>query len=109
MSRMTIAEYQGLAMRTDNPSDTVEENLVDGLLGLNGEAGEAADIYKKYRFQGHEFDETAFIEELGDVAWYLTKCCVAIGLDLEDVLLANIDKLKMRYPDGFEVDRSVNR
>lgn len=46
---------------------------------------------------------------LGDVAWYLAVSAFAIGLDLESVLRMNVEKLRDRYPDGFEVERSVNR
>jgi hypothetical protein len=28
---------------------------------------------------------------------------------LEEVAIANIEKLRARYPNGFEVDRSVKR
>lgn len=106
---MTVNEYQKLAMRTDNPRATWADNMFDGLLGLNGEAGECADIMKKHFFQGHEFEEKDMIEELGDVAWYLAKCATALGIDLEDIFRANIQKLEGRYPDGFDSERSVNR
>ena len=47
--------------------------------------------------------------ELGDVAWYLAETATAIGYPLEEILQMNIDKLRARYPEGFAVERSVNR
>ena len=72
-----------------------------------GEAGEVADAFKKARFQGHEDPDVE--EELGDVLWYVAMIAKLIGSDLETVMFRNIEKLRERYPDGFEVERSVNR
>ena len=78
-------------------------------MGLCGEAGEAIDILKKFLFQGHELDKKHLAKELGDVAWYLAVSADALGFYLEDIFQMNIDKLKARYPDGFDADRSINR
>lgn len=123
---MTIKEYQDLAMRTNdgkcrerligkcfdhfigeelyNPGD-----LLNGALGLPGEAGEVADMVKKYIFHGHELDLDELIKELGDVCWYLALTCHSIGVSLEYVMEQNIEKLKKRYPEGFSESASINR
>ena len=44
--------------------------LLNGVMGLNGEAGECIDILKKHLFHGHELDSTHLAEELGDASWY---------------------------------------
>lgn len=106
---MTINEYQQLAMTTLNPALSKDEILINGVMGLCGESGEAIDIVKKWFAQGHELDREKLIKELGDVAWYLAEIAHAIGVPLEDVLQRNIDKLKERYPDGFKTKDSVNR
>ncbi|MBP3655874.1 MAG: nucleoside triphosphate pyrophosphohydrolase family protein [Clostridia bacterium] len=106
---MTINEYQQLAMTTLNPELKEKDVLINGVMGLCGEAGEAIDIVKKHLAQGHELDRDALIKELGDVAWYLAETAYALGVPLEDVLQRNIDKLKARYPEGFEKKRSLNR
>ena len=49
------------------------------------------------------------IEEIGDVAWYIAEIAYALNVDLETVLTKNIEKLKKRYPEGFSVERSLNR
>ncbi len=106
---MTINEYQRLAMTTLNPALSEKDVLINGVMGLCGESGEAIDIVKKHLAQGHELDREALINELGDVAWYLAETAYALGVDLETVLARNIAKLKRRYPEGFDTAQSVNR
>lgn len=106
---MTINEYQTLAMRTLNPELSKKDVLINGVMGLCGESGEAIDIVKKHLAQGHALDREALIKELGDVAWYLAETAYALNIELEDVLARNIAKLKARYPQGFETEKSVHR
>ena len=109
MLDMTINEYQTLAMRTLNQALSKKDVLINGVMGLCGEAGEAIDLVKKHLAQGHELDRDALIKELGDVAWYLAETAYALDIPLEDVFERNIAKLKARYPHGFETKKSLNR
>ena len=106
---MTINEYQRLALRTLNPELDKKDVLINGVMGLCGESGEAIDIVKKWLAQGHELDKEKLAKELGDIAWYLAETAAAIDLPLEDIFQANIEKLKKRYPEGFSAEKSVNR
>lgn len=112
---MTINEYQKEALRTAPTRQTGArwcdwvEPLENGLMGLNGEAGEAIDILKKHLFQGHPLDREHLAKELGDVAWYLAVSADALGYTLEEILEMNVKKLRARYPEGFKVERSVSR
>ena len=122
---MTPNEFQIAALRTESPADNLDisirvkegtrakqrpaERLLQGLMGLNGEAGEALDLLKKTLFQGHTLDVEHLAKELGDIAWYLALAADAIGYDLETILQMNIDKLMARYPDGFASERSIFR
>jgi NTP pyrophosphatase (non-canonical NTP hydrolase) len=106
---MNFNEYQRLAQRTSSKKNSVIDKVLNGLMGLNGEAGECIDIFKKYFYQGHELDKEKLIDELGDVLWYIAETCTGIGVTMEEVAKRNIEKLRKRYPDGFEVERSVNR
>ncbi len=106
---MTINEYQKLAMTTLNPELSPKDVLINGVMGLCGESGEAIDLVKKHLAQGHELNREQLAKELGDIAWYLAETATAIGYPLEEILQMNIDKLKKRYPEGFAVERSVNR
>ena len=108
---MTPNEYQKACLRTE-PTDagiSKTTRIENGLMGLCGEAGEAIDILKKFLFQGHSLDKEHLAKELGDVAWYLAVSADALGYGLEDIFQMNIDKLKARYPDGFDADCSINR
>ena len=103
---MNANEYQQLAMRTLNPELSRKDVLINSVMGLCGESGEAIDIVKKWLAQGHELDKAKLAKELGDIAWYLAEAATALDMPLGDILQGNIDKLKARYPDGFETDRS---
>ena len=106
---MTVTEYQKLAMTTLNPKLDKKDVLINGVMGLCGESGEAIDIVKKWLAQGHELDREKLAKELGDIAWYLAETAYALDLSLEDIFRANIEKLKKRYPAGFSSERSLNR
>lgn len=126
---MTINEYQQLALRTEShkwseldnvvvpAADAYKEwltpipvkRIVEGCVGLSGEAGECLDIIKKTLFQGHILRVDHLAKELGDVAWYIALAADAIGYDLETIFQMNINKLKDRYPDGFSSAQSINR
>ena len=106
---MTVNEYQSLAMATLNPELNKRDVLINSVMGLCGESGEAIDIVKKWMAQGHELDKVHLAKELGDIAWYLAEAATALDLPLEDIFQANIDKLKKRYPNGFEVQKSQLR
>lgn len=87
--------------------------LITGAIGLGSEAGELEEIVKKVLFQGKPLtDEVKFHlkRELGDVIWYWINTCSALGLDPNEVIGENIDKLKSRYPGGkFDLYYSENR
>lgn len=106
---MTINDYQRLAMKTLNPELNKKDVLINGVMGLCGESGEAIDIVKKWLAQGHELDKEKLAKELGDIAWYLAETAYALEIPLEDILHANIEKLAKRYPEGFSSERSVRR
>ena len=84
---MTPNEYQRLAMTTLNSSLEKKDILINGVMGLCGEAGEAIDIVKKH----------------------LAETATALDVSLEEVLQGNIRKLKKRYPEGFSVQDSKER
>lgn len=108
---MTMNEYQKSAMRTaSGVGGACDDNLIlQGAMGLNGEAGEVIDILKKHLFQGHELDKRHMAMELGDCLWYLSICAQGLGYSLDEIGQMNKEKLEKRYPEGFEVDKSTNR
>lgn len=106
---MRANEYQQLAMRTSNKALSVDEHIINGALGLAGESGEVADMVKKYKMQGHALDVEHLAFELSDCLWYIAETATAIGYDMETIMQMNIDKLRKRYPEGFDSERSQHR
>ena len=89
------------------------ERLLTAGVGMNAEAGEFLEIIKKMLFQGKPWNQDNkehLIIELGDVMWYITQACIALGVSLDEVISGNVDKLMKRYPGGnFDVYYSENR
>lgn len=107
---MTINEYQKEALRTASGTNYKNHGMLENAaLGLCGEGGEVADLVKRALFQGHKLDKERLAKELGDVAWYIAVGAHALGYDLETVLHMNVVKLRERYPNGFEAERSLRR
>lgn len=106
---MQINEYQRLAMRTSSCSmEDVGAMLNHAVFGLNAEAGEVASVLQK-AYQGHDVDPDHLKKELGDCCWMIAEACTALGYDLEDVMETNINKLKKRFPNGFDAWRDQHR
>ena len=106
---MQVNEYQKAAMATLNLALDKKDVLINSIMGLCGESGEAIDIVKKWLMQGHELDKEHLVRELGDVAWYLAEAATALDIPLEAVFQGNLDKLRQRFPNGFDTGASVNR
>ena len=108
VNSMTMSDYQELAARTINHNNSPAEMEMHALHGMCGEIGELHSLYQKM-YQGHPFDKEHAMKELGDLLWFIAEYCTACDFTLEDVAKANIEKLKARYPEGFETDKSLHR
>lgn len=86
--------------------------LLTAVIGLSGESGEVSDLVKKILFHGKPFTPELREKlelEFSDCFWYLAAACIALGTSFDIVMEKNVDKLRKRYPNGFEVTRSENR
>ena len=106
---MNFNDYQKQAQWTFDRSLDNREQLILGALGACGEAGEVAELVKKHLYHGHALDVAKVRAELGDVLWYVSALASHLGLSLADVAQGNLDKLRARYPEGFDPERSLNR
>ena len=106
---MTMEEYEELAARTQNPSLTRDQRLLDASAGLVEEAGEVLGLVRKHLFMGHPLDVARVRIELGDALWCLTTAAGTVGLSLEEIAAANLAKLRKRYPDGYSDEASASR
>lgn len=134
---MNANKYQKLAMRTNDREATkrllesmltcdmkylLSQNLVfedeqhldlggifNACLGLSGEVGEFNDMIKKWVFHEKELDMEHAKKEMGDVLWYAAMMCESFGWDMNEIMQMNVDKLKARYPEGFDIERANHR
>lgn len=111
---MNATDYQQLAARTliDRPGFDLDDTnmmILWNALGLAGEAGEVAEMVKKGILHQHGLDRDKMAKELGDCLWYIAALCTKLEIDMGDVMATNIEKLKVRYPDGFKPTDSVAR
>ena len=107
--KLSLDEYQHLAGRTSGAGGDGERRLMVAALGLAGESGEFANLVKKLTAHGHDISAETLGDELGDVLWYIAEAASACGLSLDEIARQNVEKLRKRYPDGFDQERSINR
>ena len=132
---MTGNDYQKLAMRTNDhkaterlisaredfclekrcsePDSDIRNadfgGILNACLGLSGEVAEFNDMIKKWIFHEKELDIEHAKKEAGDVCWYLAMLCESFGWNLDEIMQMNVDKLRARYPEGFDVGRANHR
>ena len=89
------------------------ERLTTAGVGLAAESGEFLEIVKKMVFQGKPWNDDNrehLIIELGDTMWYVMQACMALDVDINDVIRRNVAKLEKRYPScSFDVEKSDHR
>lgn len=100
--------YSQEVWRTSPPLMDEKAKMM-GPIGLASEAGEALDLLKKHWFQGHALDRTKLVKELGDVMWYMQYTLNAYELTWDEILTANVQKLRARFPGGFSPADSTSR
>lgn len=111
---MDANDYQQQAARTlidgnDRALTGTELMMLWTSIGIAGEAGEVCEHIKKGVLHRHGVNRTEICKELGDVLWYIAGLCTVLGIDLDDVMRVNIDKLRARYPDGWSEEASKHR
>ena len=105
---ITLNQYQEEVKRTTATTE-FDDTLAMTAMGLAGESGEINEHIKKFLFHNHFLSKDEIAKEAGDVLWYLTCLCNALGVPLQDVIDQNVEKLRRRYPDGFSSEKSRNR
>ncbi len=113
---MNFDKYQKKAAEFDlfeTTADLSEPGFLEKVLGLVGEAGEAADKVKKIlRDKGgraSEEDKAEIVKELGDVLWYVANVARSLGVSLSEVAEGNIEKLSSRKKRGKLTGSGDNR
>lgn len=108
---MDADAFQGESIRTDWPDWTSRrvDGVIHAALGLASEAGEIAGLVQKWQGQGHDLDADAILDELGDALWFAAKLARVLDAPLSHVMARNVEKLAVRYPDGWDPVRSRDR
>lgn len=106
---MTPDEYQKAVLRTASMDSDYMRKVATFGLGLAGESGEVVEMVKKFVGHRHPMENEKLKKELGDVLWYLAAIASEFQISLDDVMVANIEKLKKRYPEGFSAEASIAR
>lgn len=88
---------------------TDKARLLHAAMGLCTESGEFMDALKRHVYYNAEFDCINAKEEIGDILWYLALALDELGLSFEEVMEANIAKLKKRYYDKFSEEAATER
>ena len=104
--RTATHDFEAIKERLNNPEIIM---LLHAAMGLDTEQAEFMDILKKYIYYGKSFDKVNAIEELGDSQWYLGLAVYALKTTINDILTGNIEKLKLRYPEGFTEKDAIYR
>lgn len=84
-------------------------NLIHAAIGISGEAGELLDAVKKHVFYNKPLDVNNVIEELGDIEFYCSTLRQQIETSRDEILIANHQKLKHRYPEGYSDAAAIAR
>lgn len=102
----TYPEFQNGLMKYSKDGIMIgtEPGLLEKVLGLPGEAGEAADKFKKVLRDKGGFitarDREEIVKELGDVLWYVAMIAEYLEVPLSEVANGNIAKLESRLERG---------
>ena len=72
-------------------------------------AGGICDHIKKMYFHGHDIPKDDLFKLLSYFQNIILDICDESGFDIKEIWQLNIDKLKKRYPDGFDSEKSIHR
>lgn len=107
---MDLNKYQKEAAKT---AFYEHDDIAYCALGITGESGEIADHVKKMLRDdaGILTDERRenLKKELGDVLWYLSRMAGKLGYTLDDIAIANIQKIKDRLSRNVQHGSGDNR
>lgn len=92
----------------ENPPDKTKQ-LICAALGLTGESAEWSEHVKKWYEQGHQLNEEKMALELFDVLYYTQLACLSINRTFTEIIILGEEKLKKRYPNGFNTSDSEKR
>ena len=109
MAHISDIEYHEFVAARFKKFNKGKPGLLHAAVGICGEAGELIDAIKKHWVYGQDLDENNVIEELGDIEFYLQAMRDLMLVTRMEVLAANVEKLKKRYPNVYTDDLAAKR
>lgn len=106
---MKLNDYVKWTDNTRSKLNSSREDIIHMLFGMATELGELTDIFKKALAYKNDIDWINVEEEIGDIMYYIAGFCRINGIDLEQVIETNVEKLEARYPQKFNEHHANNR
>jgi NTP pyrophosphatase (non-canonical NTP hydrolase) len=101
-------QHRKMVMNLAKDGRTISEEMtaskahvIHMILGVAGEVGELLDAIKKAAIYNKPLDMENVIEEFGDIEFYLEGLRQGLGIQRNETLQANYDKLNVRYSEGY--------
>ena len=101
--------YAAIVRRLFAKRNAGDEGLMHAAIGISGEAGEILDAIKKHWVYGKPLDREHLIEEIGDTMFYMQALCNMLGTTVAECVVANVEKLNKRYPEGYTDAAAIAR
>ena len=110
---MDFDEYQKQAQKSViNHDDPLMDKTI-WVLGIGGEAGQIVEKWKKIvAYENGSLSKESKAElakEIGDVLWYLAALADSLGMSLQEIAEANIEKVLSRKKRGVTKGKGDNR
>jgi len=106
---MNLELYKEKCLRTWDLSKSKQDRICNAVMGLAGEAGEVAELIKKKLFHNSKVSSSKLVKELGDLQFYIAMTAYEFDINMNVILHQNIEKLKLRYPNGYNDEDSKLR
>jgi NTP pyrophosphatase (non-canonical NTP hydrolase) len=94
VDKLENKQFEKLAARMQDPNTL---RLMHACVGIGTEAGEIQDLFKKKVMYGKDVQTSDFIDEIGDILWYIGVACNTLGVSFEEIMEKNWKKLSVRY------------
>ena len=106
-----MKDFINACLRTECDYKDVKINprLNHSIMGIQTEAGELTDAFKKSWFYKQPLDLVNVKEEIGDILYYLAILCDELGTDFDTEMVRVIKKLEIRYPEKFTTKNAIDR
>jgi NTP pyrophosphatase (non-canonical NTP hydrolase) len=97
LKTVDLLENKNFDKLRERMADDTSLRMMHAMIGIGTEAGEIQDLFKKRIMYGKNVEVSDFIDEIGDLLWYIGVACNTLGISFEEVMEKNYKKLSVRY------------